>query len=246
MLSSLLLSAAIWPSSVTQDCKPLDNSIMVGVAQTSSGAHVYCELVSQPATNSLEISYVFHDKPIAEKKINYQSNPAMPSIAQKDFRFGEIRQAALTNENVELHYQSSTQKKMGGAIIPIQKVDVIDAGFDNFVRDHWEELQSGKTLSVNFASMAHLKTLPLRISAQPLEKCINKAEKNASLFCFFVEIDNAILRMLLGNIKLTYDQQHRLHEFNGIVNILGEDQENQKAVIRYFYSSDYQPVDGNR
>jgi hypothetical protein len=243
MLSSLLLTAALWPSSVMHDCKPLDNSIMVGIAQTSSGTHLYCELVSQPTATSLEVSYVLQDKVIAEKKINYKSNAATPSIAQKDFRFGEIRQADVSDQHVELHYQASGQKKMGNAIISMQKVDVIDAGFDHFVRAHWEELQSGKTLSVNFASMAHLKTLPLRISAQPLEKCANKSEKNTSLFCFFVEIDNAILRILLGNIKLTYDQQHRLHEFNGIVNILGEDQENQKAVIHYFYSNDYQAVD---
>ena len=243
MLSSLLLAAALWPSAVTQNCKPPDNSIMVGVAQSTKGSHLYCELVSQPNAASLEVSYVLNDKQIVEKKINYGANTARPSIAQKDFRFGEIRTADVSAKNVELHYQASEQKKSGSAIIPLEQVDVVDAGFDYFVRDHWDELQSGKTLSVNFASMAHLKSLPLRISSHPLEKCINSSEKDPHLFCYFVEIDNAILRMLLGNIKLTYDQQHRLYEFNGVVNILGENQDNQKAVIRYFYRSDYQATD---
>ncbi|RYY01815.1 MAG: hypothetical protein EOO53_16485 [Gammaproteobacteria bacterium] len=243
MLSSLLLAAALWPSAVTQNCKPLDNSIMVGVAQSPSATHLYCELVSQPNAASLEVSYVFNDKQIAEKKINYGASSTKPSIAQKDFRFGEIRTADVSAKNVELQYQENAQKKPGSVTILLEKVDVVDAGFDYFVRDHWDELRSGKTLSVNFASMAHLKALPLRISAQPLEKCSNNNEKNSQLFCFFVEIDNAILRMLLGNIKLTYDEQHRLYEFNGVVNILGGNQDNQKAVIRYFYGSDYQPAD---
>ena len=115
----------------------------------------------------------------------------------------------------------------------------MDAGFDNFVRLHWEELSAGKTLSVNFASIAHQKVLPLRVSLQPEDKCAEKSPSPAQASCFVVEVDNMFLRLLLGNIKLTYDSQHRLQRFDGTVNINNDDEDSQSAVIDYFYASDY-------
>lgn len=241
MLTSFILSAVMWPSNVLQDCKPLDDSIMIGVAQNNSGAHLYCELVNQPSPTSLQISYVLEDKVFAEKKLTYGKNTAIPSVSQKDFRFGELREADVTENGVELRYQANAQKKIDRAVIALQKVDIVDAGFDNFIREHWETLLTGETLTVNFASIAHLKALPLRISLQPLEKCLNKRKETTAMTCFFVEIDNALLRLVLGNIKMLYDEHHRLYEFNGIVNIQSNDQDNQKATIRYFYRADYLP-----
>lgn len=242
MLISALLVAAIWPIAVTQDCAPGADVIMVGVAKDEAGKPIYCEFVSQTDEKSLKVSYFSKGKLFAEKELDFSINPFIPKVTQKDFRVGELRQASVSEKNIELHYQENTHKKLDKAVIPIQKVDILDAGFDNFIRANWNELETGKTISVNFASMPHLKTLPLRISTQPLDKCSPKQDANAPLVCFFVEVDNALLRMLLGNIKITYDQQHRLHEFNGIVNVQDDDQDNQKATIRYFYGSDYSAV----
>ena len=243
MLISALLVAAIWPLAVTQDCEPSVNTIMVGVAKNEAGNVIYCELVTQVDDKSLKVSYLANNKLFAEKSLHFSTSPFIPSVVQKDFRVGELRQADVSEKNVELHYQANTHKKIDKAIIPLQKVDILDAGFDNFIRKNWDELQSGKTLSVNFASMSHLKTLPLRISSQPLSKCSIKYNENSPMMCYFVEIDNALLRMLLGNIKITYDQHHRLYEFNGIVNVQDDGQDNQKAIIRYFYGSDYPAPD---
>lgn len=239
MLISALLIAAIWPITVTQDCEPRSDTIMIGVAKNEADKVIYCELVSQVDEQSLKVSYLAKGKPFAEKSLHFSGSPFIPSVIQKDFRVGELRQADVSEKNVELHYQANTRKKIDKVIIPLQKVDILDAGFDNFIRKNWDELQSGKTLSVNFASMPHLKTLPLRISVQPLDKCLAKHDENSPMACYFVEIDNALLRMLLGNIKITYDQHHRLYKFDGIVNVQDDDQDNQKAVIQYFYGSDY-------
>jgi hypothetical protein len=243
MLISALLVAAIWPIAVTQDCAPNADAVMIGIAKNEAGKLIYCEVVSQIDEQSLKVSYLAKDKLFAEKSLHFSTSPFIPSVIQKDFRVGELRQADVSEKNVELRYQINAHKKIDKAVIPLQKVDILDAGFDNFIRKNWDELQSGKTLSVNFASMPHLKTLPLRISAQPLDKCLTKHDENSPLVCYFVEIDNALLRMLLGNIKITYDQHHRLYQFNGIVNLQDDDQDNQKAIIQYFYSSDYQAAD---
>lgn len=239
MLASLLLTAAVWPISVIQYCQPSIATIMIGVAQTPSGIFLYCEQVEQPTEHSLVVKYIRDGKTFAEKKLNYSSNPEIPSVQQTDFRSGELRKAELTAKTIDLQYQASTRKKNTRVSIPQKEVDVIDAGFDNFVRNHWNELQAGKILPVNFASMSHLKVLPLRISAQAPEKCTEITGASKESFCFLVEIDNALLRLLLGNIKLIYDQQHRLITFNGIVNIEDDNQSTQTAKISYYYQIDY-------
>ena len=240
MLASMLLTAAIWPSAVTEYCSPLDKTLMVGVAKAPNGNFLYCEFVDQISQHELRIDYVKDKKVFASKELKYATDTTKPSVLQKDFRFGEVRQAEVTEEKIKLYYQESSDKKNSSATIARKDVDVIDAGFDNFVRINWKELQSGKTLSINFASMAHLKALPLRISSQPLEKCGKDVNKTRSTYyCFYVEIDNTFLRMLLSDIKLTYDQQQRLEQFNGVVNILSDKESNQTAKIHYYYLQDY-------
>lgn len=239
MLTSLLLAATLWPSSVTQHCQPLEQTIIVGIAQSQSGQFLYCEQIEKPSEHALIVNYVYDGKTFAEKKINYSGNPATPLIHQKDFRSGEVRQAEINQQTIELHYQENSHKKSEQTLIPLTNVDVIDAGFDYFVRQHWNELQTGKVLPVNFASMPHLKVLPLRLSAQPLTKCEAKTEQDNKHFCFLVEIDNALLRLLLGNIKLTYDPQHRLTNFKGVVNIEDDKASTQIAKISYYYKTDY-------
>jgi hypothetical protein len=239
MLASMLLTAAMWPDSVTEYCAPVDKTLMVGVAKTSNGNFLYCELVEQPSQHLFKIDYVKDKKVFAVKELNYTIGTTMPSVMQKDFRFGEIRQAEAAEQKITLYYQENNNTKSSSAALVSKDVNVIDAGFDNFLRIHWDELQSGKTLSINFASIAHLKTLPLRISHQPLAKCAKEVNTKKSTYCFYVEIDNAFLRMLLGNIKLIYDEQQRLEEFNGVVNILSEKESNQTAKIHYYYRQDY-------
>lgn len=236
MLASMLLTAAIWPSAVTEYCAPLDKTLMVGVAKAPNGNFLYCELVDQTSQHELRIDYVKDKKVFASKELKYATDPTMPTVLQKDFRFGEVRQAEVAEEKIKLYYQANSDKRNSSASIARKNVDVIDAGFDNFVRIHWDELQSGKTISINFASIAHLKALPLRISSRPLGKCDrNVSGTQSTIYCFYVEIDNAFLRMLLGNIKLVYDHQRRLEEFNGVVNILSEKESNQTATIHYYY-----------
>jgi len=239
MLISALIAAATWPIMVTKDCLPKADTVLVGLARNEAGKVIYCEIVNKIDSSSLKVSYTASDQVFAEKSFSFSASPFLPSVLQKDFRTGELRQANVSNQSIELSYQPNTNKKIGNAVIPLQNVDIVDAGFDNFIRANWDELQAGKTLSVNFASIAHLKTLPLRVRVQPIEKCLIKQDESLSLTCFFVEIDNSLLRIILGNIKITYDQQRRLHEFNGIVNIEDEKQNNQKAIIRYFYRQDY-------
>ncbi|GGY75456.1 hypothetical protein GCM10011613_21210 [Cellvibrio zantedeschiae] len=239
MLASLILAATLWPASVTQQCKPSESSIVVGIATSQSGQFLYCEQMERLSEHQLLVNYSYNFKIFAEKKIDYGENPATPAVEQRDFRSGELRKANINQQILNLQYQANTHKKIERADIPLEQVDVIDAGFDYFIRQHWDELQAGKVLSVNFASMPHLKVLPLRIRKQAPAKCAEKAAPASESNCYWVEVDNAVLRLVLGNIKLTYDQQRRLTTFKGVVNLEDNNESTQTANISYYYHSDY-------
>lgn len=241
MIVSLAAAALLWPATITDHCQPPNDTKMVGVAQDNNGKFLYCEIISQTSNNQLHINYTRSEKIFATKDLTFSSSPFTPEVKQADSRSGEKREATIDGKNVVLKYQETQKKKMETTSISLKDLDIVDAGFDNFVRARWDELASGKIIPVGFASIAHQKVLPLRISIKPLEKCVQKPADKTSQpqVCIWVDIDNVFLRMLLGNIKLIYDQQHRLQKFDGVVNLQSDSQDNQNAVIHYFYSTDY-------
>ncbi len=238
MLASLIMVAAFWPPYIMQLCSPDEKTNILGIAQSPSGEFLYCENIDISSEQNLNISYMKDGKRFAVKKITGTSNHTMPSIEQVDLRSGETRVAALDHQMLSMQYQASRKEKMQSTQIALSDVDVVDAGFDYFIRDHWNALQAGQVLSVNFASIAHQKVLPLRVRELEAQKCAEKNESTQPPYCYFVEIDNALLRLVLGNIKLGYDEQRRLINFNGVVNIEDEKGSTQTAHIRYYYKAD--------
>ena len=244
MIASLALATLLWPTSVTDHCKNIDaDSIkIIGIAKDYDDKFLYCEVIRQTNESQIDIDYTRDGKLFATKTVSFSVSPFAPEIAQFDMRSGEKREVVSAQDNIVLKYQAQKNKKLQKTTIRKEDVQVIDAGFDNFMRAHWDELNSEKILSIDFGSVAHQKVLPLRVSKKPVEKCAFKSDGSETFTCFWVEIDNALLRLVLGNIKIAYDQQHRLRQYEGVVNLQSEDQDNQKARINYFYGKDYEKL----
>lgn len=240
MISTLALITALWPSPVLENCRIQADTDIVGIAYNENGKFSYCEIVSRSSDKKLHINYYASNTVFAYKDVDYASTPYTPNIRQLDTRFGEVLESSIITEQAILTYTPDSNKKTRQTTVPLKSIDVIDAGFDEFIRANWSELLAGKTLSINFASIVHQKIIPLRIVPQTEDNCLDKSEVPIqSQLCFFVEIDNAFLRMLFGNIKLSYDHQRRLQKFNGVVNILDTKEKNQTATIYYYYREDY-------
>jgi hypothetical protein len=238
MIASLALAAALWPATVTQTCQPGQETLIAGIAKNTEGDFLYCEMVARSASDKLHIQYTRGNQLFATKELFYGHSVKMPDVLQTDSRSGEVRKANLVDNQLILQYQPNSHKKLAKVTLTASEAEVVDAGFDNYIREHWSEIDSGKIAHIDFASIAHLKVLPLRIRKQPLATCSHTPTEG---FCFVVEIDNSILRLLLGNIKLLYDTQHRLQKFEGVVNLNNDKEGNQKAIIHYYYQSDYLP-----
>ncbi len=241
MIASLTLAVVLWPAQVTQYCPPPSDTLIVGIAYNHQKEFLYCEWFSKIGDIKVRANYVRDSNTFAVKDLDFSASLFIPNVTQLDSRTGELREASNDNNQVALQYRENKDKKTETIRLPVNKVDVLDAGFNDFVQSRWDKLVAGNAFPVNFASIAHQKTLPLLISAKPTAKCENVINKGANQapFCFMVEIDNVILRMLIGNIKLSYDQQHRLEEFNGTVNIQDNKRKSQSAIIHYYYVEDY-------
>lgn len=236
MITSLILASSFWPAEVIQQCAPSSEAIIVAIAENAKHEHLYCEIFTQH-DKKVHANYTFNSTVIATKELDYTISLNNPQVKQKDLRTGERREATINEKDITLLYQEKSTSKTEKETFPLMESDATDAGFNNFIITHWDELLAGKTVPLDFASISHQRLLPLKISLKSADKCALKKAAAAAPICFWVDIDNAFLRLLIGNIKLSYDDERRLIQYDGIVNINDSKGKTQHAVIHYYYAN---------
>jgi hypothetical protein len=144
----------------------------------------------------------------AKKLLDFRQSLVGPSLVMSDYRNqSEISIPASQNNSL-----------------------VIDAGFDNFVRSIWEELNEGQQISFPFLPAGFDK--PLNMKALRSEKVDCEAEQ----LCLDIELDSWLLALIIAPIELSYSRSDkRLLHFSGMSNIRDEDGETQDVDIHYEY-----------
>ena len=119
---------------------------------------------------------------------------------------------------------------MQQAPVAVEQPLVVDAGFDHFIRDHWEALMAGEQLQFNFAVPSRQQLVSLFVVRN---RCEYAGEGEV---CFKATLNNIILRWFVTPIKVVYNQQTRLlQRYVGLANIADESGTNHKVDIRYQY-----------
>ena len=176
-----------------------------------SGEYLYSEHHQCMPDNSF-CDVLYRDEQgelIARKQVDYSQNMQSPSLQMEDFR--HTRQFQL---------QPRPDPEL-----------VVDAGFDNYVRLRWDDLQDGGTVAFPFLVMGRDKPIDMRAKRVEGEQC------NPGEMCLEVGLDSWLLGMLVDPIALTYEKEsRRLLRFRGISNLPGEGGEKQFVDIRYRYS----------
>ena len=110
---------------------------------------------------------------------------------------------------------------------------VVDAGFDNYVRSRWSELDDGQSISFPFLVLGREDPLPMRAVRR-------EGECAEGGLCLEVAPDAWYLRLLVPPIVLTYDREtRRLLRYQGISNLRDDQGNNRQVDIRYRYSADF-------
>lgn len=241
-MSRMILWLAFWPMlALARDetCWSGESSGFwsVGGAYDAQGKLLYCEFHEGEIGD--EKNAVIYRAPtgeiIAEKNIIWDPSRTQPDIDQLDVRTGE-RIQVTRGAQWSLSYRENRDSKVEQVNLALNEIDVVDAGFDQKVRDHWDDLVAGGRLRVMFAAPALQRSVPLRITLRDARYCAHAGEQDR--FCFWVEADNALVRLFVEPLRLSYDQQRRLRVFAGVVNIRDGEGKKQSAIIRYRYGEE--------
>lgn len=203
-----------------------------------SGDLVYCEYFLPTEKEQTRVLYYtpaghrFAEKVLHGPASNGNAQTARPDVEQRDFRNGEIREVYRDGDEWQLRYRKSASADWDIDRLPANAVDVVDAGFDAYVSEHWEQLEAGQTTRFNFASPLHGRAVELRAQRVGCE------EGDADLLCLQVDLSQPLLRFFADDLYLVYDRERRrLLMFEGVVNVLDERARNQRLQVRYRYSN---------
>ncbi len=153
-------------------------------------------LNGQPCTRSVKY-FSATDELIVIKENQYYQNAAAPSFHLQDLRSNYREQAHYNNdgslelsaqENAEANIQSKRFNNLPDNLI-------VDAGFDDFVRRHWSELEAGKSVSFSFASAARLDLIDFRLQQKNIDK---------DNLVLSMRLNSRLIAWLLDPIELTY------------------------------------------
>lgn len=194
---------------------------------------VYC---ARDNSDKVEVIYRNTDGGvIARKLLDYNSGSVSPSFVQQNFYSSEIIEVELVAGKVTmsvLDAETAMPKKVESAEANEKLPLVIDAGFDEFIRENWDSLVSGEKKKFLFPFVERSRMVELRV------KPVSCSYPSDSDQCFRLEMSNWLIRMLVAPIELGYDPgKRRLTRYRGLSNI-GDGKGGGSVVdIRYDYQN---------
>lgn len=153
-------------------------------------------------------------------------NSATPDFMLTDDRYGYSESMEQDGKRWRVEYKEPEES--GNKILSKPEyTPVIDAGFDEFVRAHWNDLMEGDTVNFSFAVPSRLEWIDFRL--------IPLAQKDGTL-TVEMRLKSRWIAWLLDPVFLTYDiKSKRLLTYRGLTNIRTMNGDGIKAEIRYTY-----------
>ena len=183
-----------------------------------------------------EVSYQDADgKLIASKLLDYRPGPFTPAFVQRNLYSNQSIEVGLDGNSVSMAVIDGNDSAASQRTLEQPDADlpvVIDAGFDVFVRAHWDELLSGESREFQFPFASRQSLVELRI--QPLTCTYDSNGEQ----CFRLDLSNWLLRTLVKPIELGYDAElRRLTRYRGLSNIGDADGNGLEVDIHYRYDN---------
>jgi len=232
------------PDEVADQAVVIGRAVSVNQAQKDEVSTRYCEYFLPQGNGAVRVLYFdAQGKKVAEKGLRKTpegvtesiADDPLPEVVQEDFRRGEIREVKRVKDGWTFRYRKNRESRWQETTVGAPGLDVIDAGFDPFVREHWPALSSGQEIDFGFASPVHQRVIQLRARSVDCRSGIH----SPSHLCVEVDLAQPWLRWLAGDIYLVYSSaDRRLRYFDGVVNLPDADGSAQSLQIKYFYPSE--------
>ncbi|MFT7338364.1 MAG: hypothetical protein ACI92B_001694 [Marinobacter maritimus] len=165
-------------------------------------------------------------EPFAEKSLVYRPSAIRPTVDFRQPDFGEslkITYPASDSVSVEWQQPEGNTKRFS---TEVSANLVVDAGFDNLVRRHWNKVISGE--SVKFRFLAPTRGTDYAFILEPAQNTDVKADHVVQ-----IRPDSLVLNFLVDPIVLGYDDRGALTAYSGLTNVRENTDQNYTAAILY-------------
>ncbi len=164
----------------------------------------------------------------ARKELDYGAVREEPQFTLLDGRTGYSEGLRRTAQGLEVFQRASAASATRRAKVPGDVAIVSDAGFDEFVRRHWAELEAGKTVRFPFMVPSRLDFLTFKVKKhheQPIE--------GAAASVIRLNL-SGVLGWFLPYIEVSYRKSDRvLMRYKGLTNIRDAEGSNLVAQIDF-------------
>ena len=164
-------------------------------------------------------------RPFARKQVDYVDRFA-PDFDTLDVSRGLHEGLRSSSGQREVFYRETTSTNEVRKLLPPTSRMVADAGFDEFVRAHWDDLMSGQNLGLDFL-------VPSRLGVHGFQvRHVRAASTDGIPAQVFRLRLSGVLGLLLPAIEVYYsDAQRTLVRYEGLSNLQDADGNQYKARI---------------
>jgi hypothetical protein len=166
-------------------------------------------------------------KPFARKTLHDDGSAQAPDFELDDGRTGYREGVRRAGGKREVFVRDSKSASERTAALDTSPMPVIDAGFDAYIRAHWDSMgKDGDTLP--FLVPSRLDTLNFRVKRQADVRIEGRAARRYRLGL------DSMIGFALPHLDVAYDAKtHELLSFDGIANIRSSSGKNVSANILF-------------
>jgi len=226
--SFALLALAISVPALAQQ-----SQVVIGEAfDIDSQQLIYVEKHRYVEGNQHEVKYYDpNGKLFAEKRLSYGQYEQAPAFEQVNSLRGEWIKVTSEGDRIKVQYREESGAVVFDKRIKVNEHLLVDAGFDRYVKMHWDKLLSNASMKIDYLVPSRLTTVGFEVGRV---NCL--ANTRADAVCFAITPTSWFVSLAVDPITVAYDPDTRnLLRFNGRGNIASSDGKYQTVDIRYQY-----------
>lgn len=164
----------------------------------------------------------------ARKELTYGATRETPEFTFTDARSGYTEGLRRTAQGPRVFQQENSKAPRREAKVSTDVALVSDAGFDEFVRKYWAELEAGKTVRFPFLIPSRLDYLTFKVKK-------NRETQIEGATASVIRLNlSGVFGWFLPYIEVSYRKSDRsLKRYEGLTNIRGSDGQNLVAIIEF-------------
>lgn len=204
--------------------------------EQKKGQKVYSDHHSEFVQNGKHISsnIEYKDpggKVIGKKTISFVKNTTLPDFKLEDFRDGYLEGAEFKDGKYKLFFRKNSNEPLQEKILDVSGKSVSDGGFDQYVKENWDSLVSGKKLKFRFFAPSQLDSFKFAA-----EKVKNLDYEGRPSMVVKMEMDNLFLNIIIPPILITYDlETKRIVYYEGISNVNNSEGKSYFVKLKYYH-----------